>query len=76
MSDISTTYMGISLKSPIIAASSSLTNSVDNIKALADNGVGAVVLKSLFEEEIVIELEKDMNKMLTENHLYPETVDG
>ena len=75
MSDISTTYMGLPLKSPIIASSSPLTYSVENIKKLAENGAGAVVLKSLFEEEIVIELEKNMNRMLTENHLYPETMD-
>ncbi len=75
MPDITTTYMGIPLKSPIIASSSSLTNSVENIKALADNGVGAVILKSVFEEEIVIEMEKNMNKMFSENHLYPETME-
>ncbi len=75
MPDISTTYMGIPVKSPIIASSSSLTYSVENIKALADNGAGAVVLKSIFEEEIVLEMEKKMNKMLSENHLYPETMD-
>jgi len=75
MPDISTTYMGIPVKSPIIASSSSLTYSVENIKALADNGVGAVVLKSIFEEEIVLEMEKNMNKMMSENYLYPETMD-
>ena len=75
MPDISTTYMGIPVKSPIIASSSSLTYSVENIKALAENGAGAVVLKSIFEEEIVLEMEKKMNKMLSENHLYPETMD-
>ncbi len=75
MPDITTNYMGIPLRSPIIASSSSLTNSLENIKALADNGVGAVVLKSVFEEEIVLEMEKSMNKMLSENHLYPETME-
>ncbi len=75
MADLSTTYMGLKLRSPIIASSSTLTGSAENVKVLADNGVGAVVLKSLFEEEIVIELEKSMKKMLSENHLYPETMD-
>ena len=75
MPDISTTYMGLPLRSPIIASSSTLTASVENIKALAEGGAGAVVLKSLFEEEIVLELEKNMKKMLSENHLYPETMD-
>ena len=52
MADISTTYMGMKLKNPIVAASSGMTGSVAQVKKLADAGVGAVVLKSLFEEQI------------------------
>jgi len=52
MINLSTTYMGLKLKSPIIIGSSGLTNSVENIKEAARNGAGAVVLKSLFEEQI------------------------
>lgn len=70
MSDLSTTYMGLKLKSPIIASSSGLTNSVKSIKALEQNGVGAVVLKSLFEEQIIFEA----NQMLA-NETYPEAAD-
>ena len=55
--DIRTHYLGLSLPSPIIAGSSGLTNSVETIKKLAANGAGAVVLKSIFEEEIVFEAE-------------------
>ena len=50
--DLTTHYMGLKLDNPIIAGSSGLTGSVDKVKALADNGAGAVVLKSIFEEEI------------------------
>ncbi|MGE4520051.1 MAG: dihydroorotate dehydrogenase-like protein [Desulfobacteraceae bacterium] len=50
--DLSTNYMGLSLKSPVIAGSSGLTGSVENVKKLASNGAGAVVLKSIFEEEV------------------------
>jgi dihydroorotate dehydrogenase (fumarate) len=75
MPDVSTTYMGLSLKSPLIASSSGLTNSVNDIKSLAENGAGAIVLKSLFEEEIITELEREMHKMHSENYLYPETMD-
>lgn len=57
MADLKTTYMGLSLENPIIAGSSGLTGSVDNIKALADNGIGAIVVKSMFEEQIHIETE-------------------
>lgn len=75
MPDISTTYMGLKLKSPIIAASSGLTNSVEDIKNIEKAGAGAVVLKSLFEEEIVTEMDRQMRQMHSENYLYPETMD-
>lgn len=75
MADLSTTYMGLHLPSPIIAASSGFTNDLNNLIELEANGAGAVVLKSLFEEEIVIELDQRMNKMHSENYLYPETYD-
>ncbi len=74
MPDISTSYMGLELKSPIIASSSGLTNNVSDIIALEKNGIGAVVLKSLFEEEIILEMEQEFNKMYSENYLYPESM--
>jgi dihydroorotate dehydrogenase (fumarate) len=50
--DISTTYMGLKLKNPLIIGSSGLTGSIDNIKKISDTGAGAIVLKSIFEEQI------------------------
>ncbi len=55
MVNLHTTFMGLPVKSPIIAGSSGLTGNATSIKKLADAGVGAVVLKSLFEEEIIRE---------------------
>ena len=52
MPDLRTTYMGLKLKNPIIVASSPLTSSIDNLKKCEDSGAGAVVLKSIFEEQI------------------------
>lgn len=52
MVDISTSFVGLQLKSPIIVGSSGLTRSVDKVKAFAEAGAGAVILKSLFEEQI------------------------
>nr|WP_319399854.1 dihydroorotate dehydrogenase-like protein [uncultured Carboxylicivirga sp.] len=75
MPDISTSYMGLRLKSPIIAASSGLTNSLEDILKLEQAGAGAIVLKSLFEEEIITEMDKQLTKMHSENYLYPETMD-
>jgi dihydroorotate dehydrogenase (fumarate) len=55
--DITTTYLGLKLASPLIAGSSGWTGSVDKITSLAQHGAGAVVLKSIFEEEIYFEQE-------------------
>lgn len=55
MIDLSTTYMGLSLRNPLIVASSSMTGKLDGVKQAADSGAGAVVLKSLFEEQIAAE---------------------
>ena len=52
MADLSTKYLGLSLKNPIIAGSSPLTATLDNLKKCEDAGLGAVVLKSIFEEQI------------------------
>ena len=52
MADLSTTYMGLKLKNPVIAGSSGMTESVESVTKAADAGAGAVVLKSLFEEQI------------------------
>lgn len=55
MSDISTRYLGLALKSPIVASASPLCESVPNIRELEGAGVGAVVLPSLFEEQLELE---------------------
>jgi dihydroorotate dehydrogenase (fumarate) len=52
MMDLSTLYMGLELHNPLIASASPLSNTVDGIRSLADAGVGAVVLFSLFEEQL------------------------
>lgn len=58
MIDLTTTYMGLSLKSPVIAGSSGLTKHLDKLLEMERMGVGAVVLKSLFEEQIKYEIRK------------------
>lgn len=52
MADLSTSYLGLQLHNPVIVASCSLVNTVDGAERCADAGAGAVVLKSLFEEQI------------------------
>ena len=56
--DLSTKYLGLALKSPLVASASPLSEDIGNIKKLEDAGVGAVVLYSLFEEQLRQEQEE------------------
>ena len=51
--DLSTTYLGLELRSPLVASSGPLTGRVETLRQLADAGIAAVVLPSLFEEQVV-----------------------
>jgi dihydroorotate dehydrogenase (fumarate) len=57
MTDLSTTYLGLKLKSPLVAAASPLSKTLDGIKRLEDAGASAITMYSLFEEQIVRESE-------------------
>jgi len=70
MANLQTTYLGLKLRNPIIVSSSALTNSVEKIKKLEEKGAGAVVLKSLFEEQINYE-----TSSLLKHNEYPEAGD-
>ena len=74
MSNLETTYLGLRLRNPLVAASSGLTGSVEKIVELADAGIGAVVLKSIFEEQINNEVTSMMAKE-SQNTEYPEAAD-
>ncbi|MGB4329658.1 MAG: diguanylate cyclase, partial [Tenuifilum sp.] len=56
MAKLETSYLGLSLRSPLIVSSSGLNSSVDRIKKYQEFGAGAIVLKSLFEEQILHEV--------------------
>ena len=55
--ELSTTYMGLELDNPLVASASPLSHTVDGVRRLADAGIGAVVLHSLFEEQLREEAE-------------------
>ena len=63
MTNLNVKYLGLDLKNPIIAGSSGLTNSIENLKAIEEAGAGAVVLKSIFEEEIYLEFAHEFSKL-------------
>jgi dihydroorotate dehydrogenase (fumarate) len=55
MADLSTSYMGIKLQSPVVVGACSLSKQLDHIKKAEELGAGALVVKSLFEEQIQLE---------------------
>jgi dihydroorotate dehydrogenase (fumarate) len=55
MTDLSTTYMGLALPNPVVVSSSGLTATLKGVRKCAEAGAGAIVLKSLFEEQIAAE---------------------
>jgi dihydroorotate dehydrogenase (fumarate) len=57
--DLSTTYLGLALRNPLVVSAGPLTSSVDGVRRLADAGIGAVVLPSLFEEQLQIRSDRD-----------------
>ncbi|MAE08643.1 MAG: diguanylate cyclase [Bacteroidetes bacterium] len=72
MPDLSTKYLGLTLRNPIVVGSSGLTDSVEKIVELDKNGVGAVVLKSLFEEQIMLEADHSLKKAQEDGMIYSE----
>jgi dihydroorotate dehydrogenase (fumarate) len=63
MADLRTNYLGLMLKNPVIAGATNLVSNLDNIKRMEDAGAGAIVYKSLFEEQIQLErLELDEDR--------------
>ena len=55
MPDLTTTYLGLNLKNPLVAAASPLSKKLENVKRAEDAGISAIVMYSLFEEQIVHE---------------------
>lgn len=70
MANIQTKYAGLTLRNPIIIGSSGLTNNAEQNKKLEDAGAGAIVLKSLFEEQIELQ-----TNALQQDSDYPEATD-
>jgi len=70
MSKLSATYLGLELKNPIIVGASSLTNDIESLKAIDKAGAGAIVIKSLFEEQVQLEELEMQNELeeYTERH--------
>ena len=70
MATLKTTFAGLELRNPIIVSSSGLTDSAEKNQKFYEAGVGAIVLKSLFEEQIMLEAD-----WLGDPNMYPEGSD-
>ncbi len=70
MANLNTTFAGLKLRNPFVISSSGLTSSLDRIRKLDSLGAGAIVLKSIFEEQILHEA-----GTLSESSDYPEALD-
>jgi len=72
MMDLTTNYLGLNLKNPIVVGSCNLTSSVSEIKKLEKNGAGAIVLKSIFEEEILMDAESQLREAKENKFIYDQ----
>ena len=72
MADLSTQYLGLTLKNPLIVGSCGLTSSIEDIKQIEANGAAAVVLKSIFEEEILLEADSSLAEAIRNKMMYTE----
>ena len=70
--NLATSYMGLSLKSPLIVGSSPLTEDLDTVRRLEDAGAAALILPSLYEEEITCEQMSDFFSTETYSDSFPE----
>jgi len=78
MVDLSVKYMGLNLKNPIIAGSSGLSRTVDDLQRMEDSGVAAVIMQSLFEEQIYLNIDYQRSKISKNYQIhdhYSETFD-
>ncbi len=71
MEKLKTNYLGLELNSPVIVSSSGLTKKIKNLIEAEESGASAIVLKSIFEEQITYE----SNRAIDQSHSYPEAAD-
>src|SRR5258708_32579747 len=65
MIDLKTSYLGLKLKGPIVVSSTPLSESLDNVRRMEDSGAAAIVMTSLFEEQLSLEsgaLDEDLSR--------------
>ncbi|MFQ5603559.1 MAG: dihydroorotate dehydrogenase-like protein [bacterium] len=72
--DLSTNYLGMNLRTPLVPSASPLSEEIDNIKMMEDAGAAAVVLQSLFEEQIILETHELHHHLTHDTHSHAESL--
>jgi dihydroorotate dehydrogenase (fumarate) len=72
--DLTTNYLGLELRNPLVASAGPLTSSAEGVRKLADAGVGAVVLPSLFEEQLQHQADRDSRLAAAGTESHPEAL--
>jgi dihydroorotate dehydrogenase (fumarate) len=74
MTNLTTTFMGIELDSPIVVAASSISSYTDRIEMAEKTGAGALVIRSLFEEQIMMEAQRLEEELAVGSESFPEAL--
>ena len=74
MKNLKTTYMGIELENPIILGACNMSDNIDELLKAQENGVGAIVYKSLFEEQVQLERLQLEAKLTQYDNIHPEMI--
>lgn len=73
--DLTTTYLGLELANPLVASAGPLVQTVDGVRAVADGGVGAIVLHSLFEEQLRQQVNREIDLVEAHEASFAEALD-
>jgi dihydroorotate dehydrogenase (fumarate) len=74
MVDLSTTYLGLKLKNPLVASASPLSEKVETVQQMEENGISAVVMYSLFEEQIIHESHELDHHLTRSSYTHAEAI--
>lgn len=74
MKNLKTTYMGIDLKSPVILGACNMSDDIEKLMQAEENGVGAIVFKSLFEEQIQLERLQFEERLTQYDHIHAQMI--
>ena len=75
MVDLTTTYLGLTLKNPLVASASPLSQKMNTVRQLEESGIAAIVMHSLFEEQIIQESLRTHQDLIRGTEAFAEALD-